>query len=147
MLQQGRNRSLAEWLRSLPKEILEGDPWLLYWMGECQIPFDFQLGRFYFEKAFEKFRTGKGRVGIFLAWAGVVNSIINEYRDFRPLDQWIAVLGELMGTSGSFPSEEVGLRVSSVMLLALEIRHPHHPKIKKWAERLLALSEELPELL
>ena len=146
MLQQGRNRSLAEWLESLPKEILEADPWLLYWMGECQIPFDFQLGRFYFEKAFEKFRTEEGGVGIFLAWAGVVNSIINEYRDFTPLDQWIAVLGELMGSSGSFPSEEVGLRVSSVMLLALEMRHPHHPEIEKWAERLLVLSEGCPNI-
>jgi LuxR family maltose regulon positive regulatory protein len=146
MLQQGRNRSLAEWLKSLPREILEGDPWLLYWMGECQAPFDIQLGQFYFEKAFEKFRTEEGGVGIFLAWAGIVNSIINEYRDFTPLDKWIAVLGELMGTSGSFPSEEVGLRVSSVMLLALELRHPHHPEIEEWAERLLALSESCPNI-
>jgi LuxR family maltose regulon positive regulatory protein len=146
MIQQGRNRSLDEWLRSFPREILEGDPWLLYWMGECQAPFDIQLGRFYFEKAFEKFRTEEGGVGIFLAWAGVVNSIINEYRDFSALDQWIAVLGELMGSSGSFPSEEVGLRVSSVMLLALEMRHPHHPEIEKWAERLLVLSEACPTI-
>ena len=146
MLLQGRNRSLAEWLKSLPREILEGDPWLLYWMGECQFPFDIPLGRFYFEKAFEKFRAEKEGVGVFLAWAGVVNSIINEYQDFRPLDQWIAVLGELMGGSWSFPSEEVGLRVSSVMLLALEMRHPHHPEIEEWAERLLALSESCPNI-
>jgi ATP/maltotriose-dependent transcriptional regulator MalT/DNA-binding SARP family transcriptional activator len=146
MLQQGRNRPLAEWLKSLPPEILEGDPWLLYWMGECQAPFDIRLGRFYFEKAFEKFRQEEGGVGIFLAWAGVVNSIINEFQDFRPLDQWIAVLGELMGSSGSFPSEEVGLRVSSVMLLALEMRHPHHPEIEKWADRLLVLSEGSPNI-
>jgi LuxR family transcriptional regulator, maltose regulon positive regulatory protein len=146
MLQQGRNRPLAEWLTSLPREILEGDPWLLYWMGECQAPFYIHLGQFYFEKAFEKFRTEEGGVGIFLAWAGVVNSIINEYRDFRPLDQWIAVLGKLMGSFGSFPSEEVGLRVSAVMLLALELRHPHHPEIEEWAERLLALSESCPNI-
>ncbi|MBM4330941.1 MAG: hypothetical protein FJ117_06880 [Deltaproteobacteria bacterium] len=146
MLQHGRNRSLAEWLEILPRGILEDNPWLLYWMGECQAPFDIQLGQFYFEKAFEKFRTEEGRVGIFLAWAGVVNSIINEYRDFTPLDKWIAVLGELMGTSGSFPSEEVSLRVSSVMLLALEMRHPHHPEIEKWVERVLTLSESCPNI-
>jgi DNA-binding SARP family transcriptional activator len=146
MLQQGRNRSLAEWLNNLPKEILEGDPWLLYWMGECQAPFDTQVGRLYFEKAFEKFRTEKGGVGIFLSWAGIVNSVINEYKDFRPLDQWIAVLGELMGSSAAFPSEEVGLRVSSVMLLSLVLRHPHHPEIEEWAERLLALSESCPNI-
>ncbi len=146
MLQQGRNRPLAEWLKSLPREILEGDPWLLYWMGECQAPFDIQLGQFYFEKAFEKFRTEEGGVGIFLAWSGIVNSIINEYRDFTPLDKWIAVLGDLMGSSGSFPSEEVGLRVSSVMLLALEMRQPQHPRIEEWAERVLALSESCPNI-
>jgi LuxR family maltose regulon positive regulatory protein len=146
MLQQGRNRSLAEWLESLPKETLEADPWLLYWMGECQFPSHIQLGRFYFEKAFEKFKTDKGRVGIFLAWAGIVYSIISEYQDFRPLDRWIEVLGELVGSPWSFPSEEVGLRVSSVMLLALEMRNPHHPEIEEWAERLLALSESCPNI-
>ncbi len=146
MLQQGRNRPLAEWLKSLPREILEDDPWLLYWMGECESPFDIPLGRFYFEEAFKKFPAKGGEGGKLLAWAGVVNSIINEYQDFRPLDQWIAVLEQLMGSSGSFPSEDVGLRVSSVMLLALEMRHPHHPEIEKWAERLFVLSERCPNI-
>lgn len=115
-------------------------------MGECHAPFDHQLCQFYFEKAFEKFRTEEAGVGIFLAWAGLVNSIINAFSDFAPLDKWIAVLGELMGSSGSFSSEEVGLRVSSFMLLALEMRQPQHSRIEEWAERVLALSESCPNI-
>jgi len=141
MLEQGRNRSLGEWIGSIPGEILEDNPWLLYWMGECHFPFDCQLSQFYFEKAFEKFKTKEEPAGIFLAWSGVVNSIFFDFGDFSRLDPWIAALGGLMESSGSFSSGEVGLRVASAMLLALKMRQPQHPEIESWAERVLAFSE------
>ena len=71
-------------------------------MGECQVPFDIQLGRFYFEKAFEKFRTEEGGVGIFLAWAGVVNSIM----DVK--ESWALSMNERLKTKFMFYISELG---------------------------------------
>ena len=37
MTDQGRYRPLKEWLDSLPNDLVENDPWLLYWKGTCPI--------------------------------------------------------------------------------------------------------------
>ncbi|HUL31683.1 MAG TPA: AAA family ATPase, partial [Thermodesulfobacteriota bacterium] len=54
MLEHGRYRPLGEWLDSLPEEILENDPWLLYWKGTSRFPFDPSLAQPYLERAFEQ---------------------------------------------------------------------------------------------
>ena len=40
LISQGRYRSLEEWLDSLPNDLVENDPWLLYWKGTSRFPFD-----------------------------------------------------------------------------------------------------------
>ncbi|MFW6217209.1 MAG: BTAD domain-containing putative transcriptional regulator [Desulfohalobiaceae bacterium] len=35
MLDQGQAKILQKWLQALPQEILEADPWALYWLGVC----------------------------------------------------------------------------------------------------------------
>lgn len=141
MLAQGRNRPLEEWLVSLPKDLIENDPWLLYWMGACYQLFDPSLARDYFEKAFERFKTEGNGAGMFLAWSGVVSSISVGFENFKPLDHWISVLDELMDVFKEFPSKEIGLQVSSSMFSALMLRQPQHPMIEEWAERALSLAE------
>jgi len=146
LLAQGRNRPLQKWLESLPRDILEKNPWLLYWMGSCRLPFDPSFARSCFEKAFEKFRTEEDTAGLFLAWSGIVTSITAGFEDFKPLDQWISVLEEMMVFVKGFPSAGIGLRVSSSMFSALMLRQPEHPKIEGWAERALSLAEKCSDL-
>jgi DNA-binding SARP family transcriptional activator len=146
LLAQGRNRPLQKWLESLPRDILEKNPWLLYWMGSCRLPFDPSFARSCFEKAFEKFRTEEDTAGLFLAWSGIVTSITAGFEDFKPLDQWISVLEEMMVSVKGFPSAGIGLRVSSSMFSALMLRQPEHPKVEGWAERALSLAEKCSDL-
>src|SRR4030043_2078931 len=128
-------------LESLPRDILEKNPWLLYWMGSCRLPFDPSFARSCFEKAFEKFRTEEDTAGMFLAWSGIVSSITAGFENFQSLDRWISVLEELMPVGQAFPSEEIGLRVALSMFSALMLRQPQHPLIEAWAEGALSLAE------
>ncbi len=141
LLAQGRNRPLQKWLESLPRDILEKSPWLLYWMGSCRLPFDPLFARSYFEKAFEKFRAEEEAAGLFLAWSGIVESITSGFEDFKPLDHWICVLEELTQRFKGFPSEEIALRVSTSMFMALLYRQPQHPDIEAWTDQALSLAE------
>ena len=140
MVVQGRHRPLEDWLNSLPIEILENNPWLLYWMGECRLPFNPSHSKAFFEKAFEKFKDQKDTAGMFLAWPELVFSIWMESKDFSLLDRWILVLEELMHDAKGFPSEEIGLRVASNMLLIIVTRQLWHPKLEAWAEMALSLA-------
>jgi DNA-binding SARP family transcriptional activator len=138
---QGRNQTLGKWLTSLPKEILEGDPWLLYWMGVArQIP-DPSGSRILFEKAFEKFKNQPDRTGMFLSWSDLMSCIWFEMKDLSIFEQWIQVLEGMMQDFKEFPSEEIGARVASNMLFILAIRQPWHPEIETWVERALSLAE------
>ena len=40
LLRQGRGQLLASWLNSFPPTILNNSPWLLFWLGQCQLPRD-----------------------------------------------------------------------------------------------------------
>jgi DNA-binding SARP family transcriptional activator len=128
-------------LESLPRDILEKNPWLLYWMGSCRLPFDPSSARSNYEKAFEKFRAEKNPAGIFLTWSGVVQSILSGFEDFKPLDQWISTLDELMHEFKTFPSEQIRAVIASNMFHALVRRQPHHPEIEDWAQETLASAE------
>jgi ATP/maltotriose-dependent transcriptional regulator MalT/DNA-binding SARP family transcriptional activator len=146
ILAQGRHRPLEDWLSGLPIEILESNPWLFYWMGQCRLPFNPSQSKIFFEKAFEKFKDQKERAGMFLAWSELVFSIWMESKDFSLLDRWILVLEELMRDVKEFPSEEIGLQVASNMLLIMVTRQLWHPKLEKWAEMALSYAEVCPNI-
>jgi len=141
MIAQGRYHPLEEWMGYIPKDIMDNNPWLLYWMGEAILPFNPNFARSYFERAFERFKAREDLDGIFRAWSGTAASIIAAREDFKPLDRWISVLEELMSVGQEFPSKEIGLRVASSMFSALMLRQPQHPMIEVWAERALSLAE------
>jgi len=98
MIAQGRYHSLEEWVNYIPKDIIENNPWLLYWRDTSHLPLNPSRSRSYFEIAFEKFRNQEDMAGIFLAWSGIVSSITAGHENFQSLDRWISVLEELEET-------------------------------------------------
>lgn len=141
MVEQGRTRPLEEWLNSLPPEVLENNPWLLFWMGICNLPVSPSRSQPYFEEAYQKFKNQGDIAGIVQSCWGIVHSIMNTTGDYGPLDRWITVLEELGSTIKEFPSEEIELRFASAMFSVLNNRQPWHPKIEIWENRALSLAE------
>ncbi len=137
MLAQGRNHPLEEWLSSLPKDIFISIAWLLYWMAACRLPFDPSKSQRYFEQAYVRFKEQKDASGMFLSWAGAVDSIFFAW-EFKQLDKWFRAFEELMQTFKTFPSKEIEGRVASRMFAALVYRKPQHPEVEIWAERALS---------
>jgi LuxR family transcriptional regulator, maltose regulon positive regulatory protein len=146
MLAQGRSRSMEQWLSSLPEGIFEDTPWLYYWRGVCLMPFDPKQSQAYSEKAFDGFNVQEDAAGIFLAWSGIVDSIIYASENYKNLDQWIDIFEKLLERFGKFPSKEIEARAASSMFLSLAHRQPLHPDVEAWAERALLLGET-PETL
>lgn len=139
---QGRNKTLEEWLKKLPKEIFDRSPWLLYWTGICRIGQSPAESREYFERAFNTFHIQEDLSGELLAWCGVVDSILFGWDDFKLLDPWIEWLDQLMCPNDSFPSPEIGSHVASSMAGALIWRSPYRPDIVQWLGRAMSLSRE-----
>jgi DNA-binding SARP family transcriptional activator len=145
LVSQGRHATLEGWLTALPPSVIEENPWLLYWMGICRLPFNPPISRDYLERAFTRFTAQKNDAGSLLAWSGAVNSILCVWDEFARLDRWVAWLDERMRKDPGFPSPEIEAQVVCDMSNALLYRKLDHPEIQTWMERAMSLSQKVPD--
>ncbi len=139
LIRQGRSKTLEEWIACIPGESAENDPWVSYWAGICAFPMDLTRTRTCLEKAFASFKENNNSSGLYLTWAGIVDSYAFG-EGWKNLDDCIAVFDELSKTFPSFPSQEIELTVSSRMLIALTLRKTDQPhRVNEWLERVSEL--------
>jgi ATP/maltotriose-dependent transcriptional regulator MalT/DNA-binding SARP family transcriptional activator len=142
LVRQGRSGKLAEWLEFLPGEILEEDPWLLYWRGVARLSTLPGESQGDFEEAFRRFSRQKERDGAFLAWAGVVDAIIYGPGSMKTLDPWFLTLGKMWKkTTPSLP-EEIESQATCAMIKALSLRRPPFVDMGMWADRAMRLAQK-----
>jgi ATP/maltotriose-dependent transcriptional regulator MalT/DNA-binding SARP family transcriptional activator len=141
LVAQGRYQTLLEWLGALPKQVLNDDPWLLYWNGVCLMPFSPAESRARFEEALNMFDVRGEVPGVFRSWAGLVESIITAMENFTPLDGWISLLSRLLEKYGGLPSGGVGDEVTCSMYRALSFRQYPRDAVELWTPRALALAQ------
>ncbi|MBP2676414.1 MAG: malT [Deltaproteobacteria bacterium] len=137
---EDRGQAFGEWLLSLPKDLRAVDPWLLYWTGVCSKTRDPAESRAAFERAHDLFSQAGEETGTFLSWAGIVDTTLFQWDDFRSLDHWIDWLDRRIAGGAAFPSAEIEARVSASMAGALHRRRPQHPDIRAWIDRALSAS-------
>jgi ATP/maltotriose-dependent transcriptional regulator MalT/DNA-binding SARP family transcriptional activator len=142
MIRQGRNQSLLQWLRAVPKAMVAEMPWLQFWMGIAQTPFDPEAARAFLEKAFNAFQNQNDTFGLFFSWSFIIRAIFLKMTDISPFDHWIQILDELMDKYGQLPNREIEGQVVAGMLLALVHRQMNYPNIELWVNRGLSLLSE-----
>ncbi|MBI5409204.1 MAG: hypothetical protein HZA14_07550 [Nitrospirae bacterium] len=135
IIAQGRGKTLEGWLSSIPKTMVEQNPWLLYWLGVCHSPFSQHQSIEHFKKAFELFKTQKDVAGIFSALSGIFEAIAYGLNFFRQFDHWIYTLHEILDEYKSFPSADIEARIVNNMLYAIMYRQPQHPDFEIWEAR------------
>jgi len=142
LVRQKRTATLAEWLERIPSEILEEDPWLLYWRGVARLSSRPGESRGDFEEAFRRFSQRKDRDGLLLAWAGVVDAIVYGPGSLKTLDPWLAKLGRLRNRGHAPLPEETDSQVTCAMIKALSLRMPPGVDREMWADRAMRLAQE-----
>jgi len=141
LVAQGRYQTLLEWLGALPKEVLDDDPWLLYWKGVCLMPFAPAESRARFEEALGEFDARRDATGVFRSWAGAVESILTPVENLTPVDVWISLLPRLLEKYGGLPAGEVGDEVTCSMYRALSLRQYPRADVELWTPRAIAVAQ------
>jgi ATP/maltotriose-dependent transcriptional regulator MalT/DNA-binding SARP family transcriptional activator len=142
LVAQGRNQTLLDWLRLLPPRIVESDPWLLYWTGVCRLPVQPEESRRCFEEALPIFRDRRDPSGVFLSWAGIVDSLMYGYGGLSKLDRWFPLLGDYEKEYGGFPTDEVEVRATSSMIRAMALRRPKNGAMSAWVGKAVNLARK-----
>lgn len=138
LISAGRHQTLLQWLDLFPEKIFESSPWLLYWRGLARLPFNPVEARRIFEQAYYGFQAEDNASGLYLSWAGLMDSFFFEWRDFTPVDRWIAEFEKLRVRHPEFPSRAIELR-TYWSIGTLMHRQPQHPFLRTWSQRGLAL--------
>ncbi len=138
----GRIQTLLGWLGYLPKEVVDNEPWLLYWNGACILFISPAKSLDCFKEALAKFEEKREASGAFLAWAGAVDSILTGMHSFLPVDEWISLLPTLLEKFGELPPGEIGDRVTIGMFKALSFRQESRDELAAWTARALSVARE-----
>ncbi len=145
MIAQGRGQTMADWIKHLPESICEQTPFLYYWLGISLMPYDPGESLHRLETAFHLFSKKKDPAGIFLSFAGAVESIAHGLHTFKQFDRWISILCKLRTEFKVFPSEEIEARVAMSALLTFCMRQPQHPDHEAWSERAVSLLQTIKD--
>ena len=145
MIVQGRSMPLVQWLQGIPEELVEKNPWLLYWIGVCLIPFSPSESKGYFEKAFGLFRAGKDAAGTFLSLVGMFEANTFPFDSYVGLDRLIPMVFKALNEFKEFPSEEIEATVVKTFLFVMCLRKPRIPGAERWIRRGLALAEKISD--
>ena len=146
MVAHGRNKTVEEWIVSIPEEVREHTPWLIYWLGICRLPDNPTESRNCFDRAFGQFRSQGEQTGMWLSWSYAVRTFFHEFENFSPLDNYIALFNDLFQEETTFPSLEVEFRVVSHRFIIMMFREQYHTEIGKLAEQTLSLLRECRDL-
>ncbi len=146
LLAQGRSHTLEEWVRKVPEELREQEPWLLFWLGSCRLPFNPSESETIFAEAFERFEDRNDTTGKLMAWAGAVSAIQHSWLDIDRLDRWIDVLHDFLPPDVLFPSVEVETHVTSFIITALMWRRPQSALMNLWVGRAKTLITKSPNM-
>ena len=144
-LGQGRYRTVLEWFDALPDASISDDPWLLFWRGLSQLGWRHSASQLDLQRALEGFRQHGDRTGIFTATSALMTAFAGD-ANVAPIEQYAAIIDDLLRDSNEFPSEEVEARVSAGMLCAVLFRERPRPDADRWADRALELARVHPDL-
>lgn len=134
--EQGRWRTLADWIARLPVQVRGANPWLGYWAGACQLFIEPADGRRRLDQAFTRFAGVGDRNGQVLAAGAITRALLLE-PDWSALDAWIDVLGTRLDGADDLPASTRMVGFTRLIYAAFA-RQPGHPRLAGWASHALA---------
>lgn len=142
LLGNGRHQVLRNWILALPQPEVERSPWILYWLGTCDLAVRPVQARKIFRDAFVLMRAQHDTIGKILVVSGIVESYYLEWNDLNPIDEWIVELECLFEQEPYFPSFDVEICALRGMLIAAVSRQPQHRMLAACAQRLMTVLNE-----
>ncbi len=141
---QGRFETLADWVRALPEARVRDSHWMLYWSGSSRMAIAPVQARDDLENGFDLALARQDTLCTALTAAGVVQTYLLDYNQFRPLDIWAERLWQAIEDT-TFESPGVEIHVQASLLTALSFRKPGHPALDASASRVLELEGALDD--
>ena len=135
LARQGRLQMLAAWIQRLPEAVVEQTPWLLYWLGSCQLPFNPGEARATLMRAYPLLEVKDDVPGIYLCWAAVATSLNFSWSPREPSLAWVSEFEHLQTKYPDFPSPVIEAKVVLGLIGLLRLYGLDHYRFPYWLAR------------
>ncbi len=139
LLGSGRRQTLERWIQTLPAEVLEQNPWIVYWLGLAHVQTVPARGIETLQLALSRFRESGDDQGEVLCLSALLNAAFLGFVALDTMDCWLDELLVKVERLRAFSSPDVGLRVWGILCSALFWIRPWHPWTADAANRVEAL--------
>jgi len=140
---QGRLQTLASWIEPLPEETVEASPWLLFWLGCCQVPADPATAKSTLVRAYALFDRHDNPTGLYLCWAAVASTFFLLWSPSQVASPWITKFEELQRRHPQFPNRAIEVQVVVGVVSLLRTYRLDHRKLPYWLNRCEGLLESI----
>jgi LuxR family transcriptional regulator, maltose regulon positive regulatory protein len=142
LLAQGRWTLLRDWIKALPPEVAQEDPWASYWFGAALARIAPAESRIPLERAFQSFRERRDVPGQRLVCAELILTFRFEYAAFTGMRPWLEEMLVLLALEVPFPSPAAELHVRTACLFALSYLDPRTKPLQEIVPRITELLEQ-----
>lgn len=142
LIAQGRWQTLAQWVETLPKDRLDANPWVRYWLGRSMTLVDPASARPALEIAYQAFVDTGDEIGQLLSATTILEGIYFEFENLKPMDPWIERVVALLERDVRPPTREDDLRANSVVMMGATFRAPRHSMLESCLRRVFDLLKE-----
>lgn len=129
----GAYRRIAAYLARLPDALLEASPWLLYWWGASRWMSGEPPARNHIERAWRLFAEQGDEQGMIISWCTLVESLVLDWGNLHPIDDWLAVHPRLAEGLAAAPPE-IRERAALALFMAYVYRRPQAPEMEDLAQ-------------
>ena len=143
---QGRTQTLESWIRALPEDLVHQEPWMLYWLGNCQRVVDLPKSEELFIQAFEGFGKQNHHIGMLLSGILIIEGIFWSWLDWSRLDKWVDALHPIAKSIENFSDPEIEAHITLAMCSAMLWNNPKSSYLPFWLKKHEQLVERHPHL-
>ncbi len=139
LAQQGRYKTLTDWVGALPAARASEWPWLTYWQGMARMAIAFPEAAGTLERAYRRFADLDDALGQMLSIAALLQVHLFGFSDFGQMLPWIDVLATLLERRTDFPSPSVELTVLTGLFTAVVSARPDRRGLEDCQSRMIDL--------
>jgi DNA-binding SARP family transcriptional activator len=139
LAQQGRYKTLTDWVDALPAAGASEWPWLTYWQGMARMAIDFPQAVATLERAYRRFVDLDDALGQMLSIAALLQVHLLGFSDFGQMRPWIDVLVKLLDRDTGFPSPSIELMVLTGLFAAVAFARPDRRPLEDCQKRIIDL--------
>lgn len=145
LLDQGHFRSLGSLLLRVPGEHLETEPWLLYWLAQCEMGVSDSEAVRHLVKAHAIFVSRGDREGQLISSVNIPLLLRNQVQVQADYVDWIPTVEALADSAWEIRSPFLAIKVTTGMLSLAAVSSVLAPGMGRLVERILELAPRIED--